>query len=136
MKCIRPLVSWDILEFQVLRIPSFSSQCKESSPFPRSKCSFSGAAILPGVLKKGGVYFATAGEKGIVRVWSSRSSTPVAEQLLEGPFEEGSQLTGLALSTSGHLISTSEDAKIQFLDPQVSLSNIFPNSSNHLSPAL
>ena len=81
--------------------------------------ALAGAVLVPRTDSNDGLHFATAGEKGIVKIWSGKSSALVAEQTQEGPFEEGSQLTGLYCDPDGQLISTSEDAKIQFLGTQV-----------------
>ena len=65
------------------------------------------------------VYFATAGEAGVVKVWNSVSGQCVLEQKLQGPFQEGSQLTGLGITSKGALLCTTADARILYVEVKV-----------------
>ena len=55
-----------------------------------------------------------------MKLWDSHTGKLVAEQVLDGPMEEGSQLTSLQQLPNGQLMATSEDGKLQFVDPRVS----------------
>ena len=65
------------------------------------------------------MYFATAGEAGVVKVWNSVSGQCVLEQKLQGPFQEGSQLTGLGITSKGALLCTTADARILYVKVKV-----------------
>ena len=66
-------------------------------------------------------FFATAGAKGAIKVWSSLKGKCVAEQQLPSHVEEGSQLTALEKSPSGLLMSATEDSRITLANIAVSL---------------
>ena len=67
------------------------------------------------------VCFATAGEKGVVKVWSAGTGQCVYEQSGQGSIEAGN-LVELALLPGGSgLMTASADCNLQFYKPQVTL---------------
>ena len=64
-------------------------------------------------------HFATAGEKGGIRVWSSAKGRCIAEQEMPGHVEEGSQLVALEISKNGKLMSATEDSQISIVAVKV-----------------
>lgn len=68
-------------------------------------------------------FFATAGAKGAIRVWSSLKGKCIAEQDLPSHVEEGSQLTALEKCQGGVLMSATEDSRLTLVKIAVSLSS-------------
>ena len=80
-------------------------------------------ASKPGMQGQKLVYFATAGEAGVVKIWNSVSGQCVLEQKLQSPFQEGCQLTGLGITSKGALLCTTADARILYVEVKVRICN-------------
>lgn len=60
-------------------------------------------------------WFATAGEKGVVKVWSALQGKCIGEQAALGTIEEGSELTSLERGQDGNLMSATQDGRIAII---------------------
>ena len=82
---------------------------------------FSGIGNQISIADKKAVFFATAGEKGVVKVWSAATAECVSEHKGQSSMQAGNYVELALLPDGAGLMAASADCNLHFFTPQVSV---------------